>query len=175
MKKHLSMLLLACAVGAMVSCSQNLSPEPPTSVTNPSVINTYQKALDGDIKSLKTIGKYYNSGLHGFPQSTRKAINAYQMAANLGDVESQCITGAAYLDGNGRMQSDSSARKYLGMAADSGSSRANNLLLELEKRIQQRKMEQARKEAERKARKAQQERMQMQMIQSMFAPTYVVY
>ncbi len=143
MMKNISFLLLALTAGMMVSCSTTLSEQPPKTVTDPSLIASYQKARQGDIKSLKYIAECYSKGKGGFPVSLRQAINCYETAAKLGDVESQRITGSAYMLGKGRIQSYSDARKYFQMAFVQGDRTAARLIDELEERIRKEEQEQA--------------------------------
>lgn len=135
MKRTLSVLALALTAGLMISCSQTLSEQPPSTVTSTAWINTYQDALLGDVNALKKVADCYLVGSNGFPKSTRDAANAWQMAANQGDGYACRMIALCYAEGEGRLRDDDKARKYFGMAVLAGDTRSAELLDKLEKRI----------------------------------------
>lgn len=151
MKKTL--LMAACAL-LLASCSATLPEKPPTTVTNPQMIELYYQARGGDIASLYKIKSYYEQGINGFPVSESKAMDCLENAAIAGDRNAQRLVGIAYMDGKGRWVSDSKARKYLQMAAMQGDSVAEKYLGHLEERLNMENEARAReamREAERKA------------------------
>lgn len=130
-----SVLALAMTAALMISCSQTLSEQPPSTVTNSVWLNTYQDARLGDVNALKRVAQCYVDGSNGFPKNIRQAANAWQMAANQGDAYSSRMIGICYANAEGRLRDDNKARKYLGMAVMGGDRRAAELLDDLEQRI----------------------------------------
>lgn len=143
MRKLLPVVLIGTAL--LSSCSSSLSPQPPETVTSEAWLGAYQKALEGDIPSLKSVANCYKQGLNGFPKSARKAANCWEQAAMLGDVESQRNLGYACLKGVGRLESRSSAKKWFEMAAVNGDYESAQQVDKINKKILEEKEEDARK------------------------------
>lgn len=137
--------LAALVLGCLASCSQTLSPTPPDTVTDPAMIQLYQKAIAGDIEALGLIGNAYYTGSNGFPKDDRACTNAFETAAKRGSALGCRLTGIHYEKGIGRLASDSTARDYYQQAIRLGDHEASRLLQELEARL-------AREEAERQER-----------------------
>lgn len=122
-------LLALCAL-ALTACSVGDLPEtPPKAVTDPASIELYQKALTGDMKSLKTLSTAFSKGTNGFPKDGSMYLRCLKMMGDRGDVVSQRQLGMAYLHGNGVMQSDSSANEWLTRAANQGDEMARRGLI----------------------------------------------
>jgi len=143
MKHTLVLLSASLALLVVASCSSTLSENPPKSVTDPAAVALYQKAKDGDIQSLLSVARCYEQGSYGFPVNRRKAVDCYENAANLGDMLSQRRTAYAYLNGNGRFESESKARKYFEMAFAQGDNESGRMIDEIEARIAKREKEAA--------------------------------
>lgn len=137
MKRSLTAIALVLTAGFMISCSQTLSEQPPSTVTSSQWIETYENALLGDVKALKEVASAYTTGSYGFPKSEREAANAWQMAANQGDGYACRMIGICYADGDGRLRDDDKARKYFGMGVLAGDKTCATLLDKLEERIAQ--------------------------------------
>lgn len=128
--KHLAFTALAlCCFAACTS----LPEQPPATVTDPGIIEVYNKALAGDAKSLYRIGMRYSNGSYGFPKDSTTAANCFQLAANKGHVDSMVLIATAYEYGLGRKQSIKLARKYYEKAAATGASHAQYALKRLNK------------------------------------------
>lgn len=143
----------------MTSCSIKLSEQPPKTVTSPQYLSLYEQARNGDIGALKKIGNCYEYGLNGFPKSARKAMDCYENAALAGDVYSARRVGYAYLNGEGRFEDDSDARKFLQMAAVQGDATAAKGIDLLEAKIRKREAEAAQRRYNKQMREAQQANM----------------
>ncbi len=102
--KHILITLSIIGGMALCACSQTLSPEVPKTVTDPRMVQTYQKAVSGDCESLKTIAKCFENGTNGFPKSEQKMMNAYRMAAERGDGRAQFMLGWKYCLGTGPLK-----------------------------------------------------------------------
>lgn len=138
MKHTLVLLSASLALLVVASCSSTLSENPPKSVTDPAAVALYQQAKEGDIKALRSVANCYERGYYGFPVNRRKAVDCYENAANLGDMLSQRRTGYAYLNGEGRFESESSARKYFEMAFAQGDNESGRMIDKIEERIAER-------------------------------------
>lgn len=115
--KHLA--LTALALSCLVACT-SLPEQPPATVTDPSIIEVYNKALAGDANAMQWIGFFYENGGRGFPKDYTKSANCYQLAANKGSVSGMLGIGRAYEYGKGRKESIKLARKYYEKAAATG-------------------------------------------------------
>ncbi len=78
--KTLHLIILLGAAGLFVSCGMH-STLPPT-VTNPQVIETFNKAKQGDGESLYRIALMYKHGTNGFPESSFRASTCMRQAAD---------------------------------------------------------------------------------------------
>ena len=137
MKMKCLPLYVALVFGGLmlISCSSTLKPEPPKTVTDPTVVATYKKAVAGDVKSLRFISAQYKAGAAGFPKSPRQAANALYMAANAGDTQSQLELAKCYEEGYGRMQDISKAAGWYHKAGEQGSKIGKSKAKELSQRI----------------------------------------
>ncbi len=124
---------LAIGVAVLSACTA-LPAQPPSTVTDAQVISIYNKALNGDARSMRIIGEYYNDGSHGFPKDKTQAINCFEIAANHGDISAIQYAGLAYYYGLGRKQSIPLARKYFTKGVSMGDEFSKNRLKEIEKK-----------------------------------------
>ncbi len=79
--KHLPQLCLIIIASFLVSCA-GLPSKLPASVTDPAVIETYNKAKQGDGNALYQMSLMYRKGLKGFPKSNTRARNLLSDATN---------------------------------------------------------------------------------------------
>lgn len=123
--KHLAFTALAlCCFAACTSLPQ----QPPATVTDPGIIEVYNKALTGDAVALHWIGFFYEQGSRGFPKDYTRAANCYQISANRGCVSGMLGIGKAYEYGKGRKENLKLARKYYEKAAATGDYAARCIL-----------------------------------------------
>ena len=151
MKMKCLPLYVALVFGGLmlISCSSTLKPEPPKTVTDPTVVATYKKAVAGDVKSLRFISAQYKAGAAGFPKSPRQAANALYMAANAGDTQSQLELAKCYEEGYGRMQDISKAAGWYHKAGEQGSKMGKSKAKELAQIIAEAREERRREELRR--------------------------
>lgn len=154
MKHTLVLLSASLALFVVASCSSTLSENPPKTVTDPAAVALYQKAKEGDIQSLRSVAYCYEHGSYGFPVNRRKAVDCYENAANLGDMLSQRRTAYAYLNGEGRFESESKARKYYEMAFAQGDNESGRMITKIEERIAKREREAAQRAYNKKMQEA---------------------
>ncbi len=79
--KGLSYLCLLVSSGLFVAC-QSLQSSPPPSVTDPQVLEVFNRAKAGDGDALYQMSLMYRKGLNGFPKSQTRARNLLKESVN---------------------------------------------------------------------------------------------
>lgn len=129
------LLLIAITATALCSCIRDLPDTAPETVTNPTYIATYQKAVSGDVEALKQIEQCYKAGTNGFPKDNSRVLRCKKMLAERGDLRCQRELGLAYLSGTGGVsKNDAEANKWLSKAASRGDVQAQRGLALLRSR-----------------------------------------
>ena len=69
-------------------------------------------AKRGNASAQYNLGLYYQQGIRGITQSSKRAFEYYTLAAEQGDAEAQNNLGYMYANGNGIETSFSKAREW---------------------------------------------------------------
>ena len=100
-------------------------------------------AEQGLVEAQTKLGGIY-LGVEGVEQNYEEAVKCYRLAAEQGDADAQCYLGCAYANGNGVEQNYEEAVKWYCLAAEQGHKYAKKKVLEVERRIENEKKENAR-------------------------------
>ncbi len=162
-------VLLSVFALLLSSCIRDLPEAAPESVTNPKVVETYHRAVSGDVASLRQISQFYAKGTNGFPKDNSMVLRCKKMMAERGDLSSQRELGLAYLSGlSGVSQNDSEAKRWLSMAAKQGDAQSKRALLLLEKKA-------SNENARARARSYYRTKTQQDVINQTFASPFTIF
>ena len=97
--------------------------------TDKEMIKRYKKRMNaGDPIAVYNLGNYYRDGEYGLPQDSKKALECWHRAGELGNAEAYCCVGFAYYFGRGVEIDKKKARHYFELAAMRGSTQARTNL-----------------------------------------------
>ncbi len=91
--KNFRSLILALSSALLFTSCLGLPSSPPSSVTDPKVLATFNKAKKGDGDALYAISCMYKNGTNGFPKSSMRSSDLLMLAS-----QAKPPSGAAFFD-----------------------------------------------------------------------------